>query len=98
MFFAAFFWHGSIGVDFLQALIAAVDEGKTPWMQLDAGGFEQAKVVATAFLIGRTDHLASADYDLRFLDVPLFLAGVITLLFFFGRSQGLSVASIITTS
>ena len=64
--------------------------------ELHPRALQQLEVVTATLLIDCANNLAAAYDDLRFLGMPLFLAGVIALLFLFGRSQGLSVASIIT--
>ena len=100
MFFAALFGHDGIGMEFLHAQISGIDQRRGGGGEPYLGTLEESEVVAAAFLIGGTDDLAGTlVYDqLGFLGVPLFLAGVKALLLFLGRSQGLSVASTITTS
>jgi hypothetical protein len=100
LFFAALFGHDGIGVEFVQAQIAGIDQRRGRRGEPYLGTLEEVEIVAAAFLVCRADDLAGTlVYDqLSFLRVALLLAGVKTPLLCLGRSQGLAVASTITTS
>lgn len=84
----------------VQSLIAAVSQTDMRARQRGSARFEQRKVRLLAFAKGRCDNLPRGvlgDY-LGLLGMAFLLATVVATLFFFGRSQGHSVASTKTTS
>ena len=98
--FGLFLRRACVGTAFRQPLIPTV--GKTHLGRNEDGSacLPQCEVLLFAFTKGSGDNLATrfvGNY-LGFLGVTLLFARVVTPLFFLGRSQGHSVASIKTTS
>lgn len=89
-----------IGVFLLQALITGISEQTNVFGNRQCALFEHRKIVRFAVALCRADDPVSrsVDNNLRFYRVPLFLARIVSLLFFFGRSIGVSVTSTITNS
>ena len=90
----------AVGVKFLDALIPAVGDRFNQQAQRRFAFLEQREVGLLAFAKIGGDNLAGnrVGNHLGFERVAFFLAGVVAPLFFFGRSQRHSVASIKTTS
>lgn len=84
---------------FLNALIALVCQTLYLWSESDLTVFEQAKVMnPTSGMCGTDDFVTQlVDNHLRFQSVPFLFSTIEALLFFFGRSIGLSVTSTTTT-
>jgi len=87
-------------VNFLDSDISRVEFGHSFGVDSGLGVLEPSKIVPFSFSKGRTNHFAAffVDNDLCFQRVPLFLAGIVEFLPLFGRSIGVSVASISTSS
>lgn len=89
-----------VGMHLLDAFVAAVSQTDCGGEQRQARRFEEGKVMGFSFRKGGAKQpLIALSYDdLGFLGVALLFAAVGTLLFFWGRSVGTSVASTTTTS
>jgi hypothetical protein len=100
MLFAAFFRHRGFSMQFLQAHVAGVGHGFGVGMEPDGGLLEQPEIMAAARSVGDADDSVRrlVDNELCLQGVALFLARVVAALFFLGRSTGVSVASMRTTS
>ncbi len=92
--------NAAVGMQFMDAQIAAVGQAKGFRRQRNFTLFEQAKIMQIAIAKrGAHDFLvAQIDRHLGFLRVAPFLAAVVLALFFFGRSMGCSVTSTMITS
>jgi len=98
--FAALFQHCGVAVQLLPAHVARVGDGLGVGMEANARLLEHPEVVTAASGVCEADDRARrlVDDELRLQGVTLFLARVIPALFFWGRSTGVSVASISTIS
>jgi len=93
-------WYPRVFVQIKQSLITAVRQTLDFSRQIRFAMFIKRKIVPCAFGKSRVNNPLGlfASPHLRFYRVPLFLAGIISLLFFFGRSTGDSATSMTTTS
>lgn len=104
MFLAAFLRYLTVGMELVDSLVPRIGLGLEVRMQFDSRLFIQPKIMPFAIGHIRTDDLhpgtvcsrmrSFGNHDLALQRVALFLAGVIPLLFFLGRSIGVSEASI----
>ena len=100
MIFRLFGGRLAVFAAFFQSLIPTIGKAKLRGFEHRTTGLEQRKIGCFARAEGGGKYFARfliGNY-LRFLGVSLFLARVVASLFFFGRSQGHSVASIKTIS
>lgn len=88
------------GVQFGNSLITFVSQAQLLRQHRYPVLLKQSEVVDSSLAKGSTNDLPSRliDDHLRFQGVLLFLATVVSSLFFFGRSMGLSVTSTVSTS
>ena len=98
--FAALFRHRGVAMQFLQAQVAGVGHGVGVGMEPDARLFEHSEVMPTTGGVREADDRARrlVDDELGLQRVAFFLARIVAALFFCGRSTGVSVASMRTTS
>ena len=98
--FRLFRWCLRVFVFFVQALIARISKNTNVFGKRKFCFFEHRQIVRFAVSLRRANNLASRfiNDNLRFYRVPLFLARIVSLLFFFGRSIGVSVTSTMTNS
>ena len=89
----------TIGVQVGNALIALVSQTQLLWQQRYPMQLKQSEVVNSSLTECRVNDLSShlIDDNLCLQRVLLFLATVVSSLFFFGRSIGLSVTSTAST-
>ena len=84
----------------LQALITGIAKYANVFGNLKSGLFEHREIVRFPISLSSANDPTSrlVNDNLRFYRVPLFLARIISALFFFGRSIGVSVTSTMTNS
>ncbi len=84
----------------LQALITGISEQTNVFGNRQRALFKHRKIVRFPVSLGCANNSARrlVNDHLRFYRVPFFLARIVSLLFFFGRSIGVSVTSTITNS
>lgn len=89
-----------VRMQFLQSVITFITEFCNFFCQLNLALFVKFEIVNRAGRMCRCHNLFRLyiSDDLRVESMPLFLAGVVSLLFFFGRSIGVSPTSTTTTS
>ena len=87
-------------MEFFDANITSVYRGFSPWSNVDARCLEQREVMSLPVCKSRTDDLSGCfvHYDLPFQGVAFLFSGIVFFLPLFGRSIGVSVASIKTVS
>ena len=84
-----------VGVFLLQTLITGISQQTNVFGNRQRALFEHRKIVRSARSVCRANNSASRfiNDNLRFYRMSLFLARIVSLLFFFGRSIGVSVTS-----
>ena len=95
-----FVWRARLRMVLLQTLVATITQAAGCFQKWQLAVLKQGKIMHLANAkSGSYNALTGLLHDnLRFVCVPLFLAAVVALLLFLGRSTGTSVTSTITTS
>src|SRR5215210_843166 len=98
--FRLFLWRSTIPVQFLQSLVTFIAQFENFFRQLDPTLFVKLEIVDRSRSVCRRHNLFRfyVRNDLRLDGVPLFLPTVVSLLFFLGRSIGVSPTSTTTIS
>lgn len=84
-----------VGMQYVDTLIAGVAQKNNLRQERQTAAFEKCEVVGFACARGHAHNgfLQWVDYNLSFVRMALFLAGITAALFFWGRSMRCSLAS-----
>src|SRR3954452_19641347 len=98
-FLAAFFRHLAVAMHLLHSLVTTVHFDLCLFVQLQLTFLQHFKVMGFTLVMSSAEDPPGSfgHHQLDFQCVPLFLARIVLLLLFLGRSIGISVASMIKT-